>query len=318
VLSSATKKIHKLQSPNLLSMKDLSLEDIELILKNAESFEEVSDRVIKKVPALRGKTIVNLFLEPSTRTKTSFELAAKRLSADTISISKDASAFAKGESLKDTAKTLEAYNVDAIVIRHNASGAAKLLTTFTDASVINAGDGNHEHPSQALLDLYTLRKQFGNLKGLHIGIVGDILHSRVARSNIYGFQKMGCKVTVMGPQTLMPYKIEEMGVDVSNDFDKNIPDLDVIYLLRIQLERQKDRMFPSIREYSARYGLNMQRLKNAKKDAIIMHPGPMNRGVEITSEAADSVGSLVTEQVASGVAVRMAIMYLLIGGGESG
>lgn len=307
-----------MQSPHLLDIKGLSVEDIELIIQTAEGFEEVSGRVIKKVPALRGKTIVNLFLEPSTRTKTSFELAAKRLSADTISISKDASAFVKGESLKDTAKTLEAYNVDAIVIRHNASGAAKLLTTFTDASIINAGDGNHEHPSQALLDLYTLRKQLGDIEGLHVGIVGDILHSRVARSNIYGLLKMGCKVTVIGPQTFLPYKVEQMGVSVSDSFDDVIAGLDVIYLLRIQLERQKESMFPSIREYSARYGLDKKRLNKAKKDVIIMHPGPMNRGVEISSEVADSAGSLVTNQVASGVAVRMAIMYLLIGGGETG
>lgn len=305
-------------SPHLLSIKDLSIEDIELILKTAESFEEVSERVIKKVPALRGKTIVNLFLEPSTRTKTSFELAAKRLSADTINISKSSSAFAKGESLKDTAKTLEAYSVDAIVIRHRASGAARLLTTFTDASIINAGDGNHEHPSQALLDLYTIKKQFEKVEGLHVGIVGDILHSRVARSNILALQKMGCKVSVIGPPTLMPYKVEGMGVDVHTDFDSVIPELDVVYMLRIQLERQDNNMFPSVREYSTIYGLNMKRLKMMKKEAIVMHPGPMNRGVEISAEVADSKESFVTEQVASGVAIRMAILYLLVGGGETG
>ena len=302
----------------MLGIKDLSIEEIDLILKTAEGFEQVSEREIKKVPALRGKTIVNLFLEPSTRTKTSFELAAKRLSADTIGVSKTASAFAKGESLKDTAKTLEAYKVDAIVIRHSVSGSPKLLSSFTDASIINAGDGNHEHPSQALLDLYTLKKKFEDVEGLHIGIVGDVLHSRVARSNIYALHKAGCKVTVIGPPTFMPYRIEEMGVNVYYDFNEVISDLDVIYLLRIQLERQIENMFPSVREYSSMYCLNAERIKKAKKDVLVMHPGPMNRGVEISADVADSEKSLVTDQVASGIAIRMAILYLLIGGGEAG
>lgn len=302
---------------NLLSINDLEPEDIELIFRTAASFKEVASREIKKVPTLRGRTIVNLFLEPSTRTRTSFELAAKRLSADVVNISAKSSALVKGESLEDTAKTIEAMNADIVVIRHSASGASQLLAKLISSAVINAGDGAHEHPTQALLDLFTVQEKLGRIDGVQIAIVGDISHSRVARSNILGFAKMGAKVTLVGPPTLMPADIELMDVEVSYDFGQVIKNADVIYLLRIQLERQNESFLPSLREYSSLFGLNMDRIRLAKENALVMHPGPMNRGIEITSEVASLPQAVMNEQVANGVAIRMAILYhLLIGGGE--
>lgn len=303
-----------LATKNLLGINQLSPEEISLILQTARSFEEVSTRAIKKVPALRGRTMVNLFYEPSTRTRTSFELAGKRLSADVINISTKTSAVAKGESLKDMALTLQAMGIDMVVIRHSAAGAPHMIARWTDARVINAGDGAHEHPTQALLDLYTIHSKLGKLKDLHIAIVGDIAHSRVARSNILALTKMGAKVTLVSPPTLIPADISKMAVEVSYDFDKAIPRADVVYLLRLQLERQKESFFPSLREYTALFGLNKARLKKAKDDVLVMHPGPLNRGIEISSEVADIAQDVITEQVASGIAVRMAVLYLLFGG----
>lgn len=297
---------------HLLGIEYLNKEEINHILETAESLEEVSKRDIKKVPTLRGKTIVTLFMEPSTRTRTSFELAAKRLSADTLSITKEASALKKGESLKDTAKTLEAYQVDAIVIRHSVSGAANLLSKYTDACVINAGDGCHEHPTQALLDAYTIKKKFGQVEGLKIGIIGDITHSRVARSNIHCFAQLGAEVSVIAPPTLLPLDIEKLGVNVLHYLD-DLQSFDVVYLLRVQLERQSENLFPSIREYRRLYGLDEVKIRDLKKDAMVMHPGPINRGIEISSPIADFAQSYIDEQVTSGLAVRMAVLYLLIG-----
>lgn len=302
---------------SLLSIAELDKEEIESIFETTESFKEVATREIKKVPTLRGRTIVNLFLEPSTRTRTSFELAAKRLSADLVNISAESSALTKGESLEDTAKTIEAMNADIVVLRHSAPGSAHFLASLIEAGVINAGDGAHEHPTQALLDLFTIKEKLGKIKNLEIALIGDISHSRVARSNILAFNKMGAKVTVVGPPTLMPADIESMDVQVSYDFDRTIKKVDVIYLLRIQLERQNESFFPSLREYSTLFGLNLERLKLAKENALIMHPGPMNRGIEITSEVVSLPQTVINEQVANGVAVRMAILYhLLIGGGR--
>lgn len=306
----------KLKSKDLLGIKDLAKEEIELVLDTAESFKEVSARAIKKVPTLRGRTIVNLFLEPSTRTRTSFELAGKRLSADVVNFSAKASSLVKGESLKDTAKTLEAMNADLVVMRHSAAGAAHFLAQITHLSVVNAGDGAHEHPTQALLDLFTIRERVKNVEGLKVAIVGDIAHSRVARSNIFALTKMGVEVILVGPPTLMPLEVEDLGVKVSYSLDDAILDVDVIYLLRLQLERQSESLFPSLREYSNLFGLNRERLSRAKKDVLVMHPGPMNRGVEISSEVADLPQAVITEQVANGVAVRMAVLYLLLGGAE--
>lgn len=306
----------QLRSKDLLGIQDLSKDEIELILSTADSFSEIATRTIKKVPALRGRTIINLFLEPSTRTRTSFELAGKRLSGDVINMSGSSSSAAKGESLKDTAMTIEAMNPDIVVIRHRAAGSAKMLADLMDCPVVNAGDGSHEHPTQALLDLFTIKRHLGKIAGLHVGIVGDIAHSRVARSNIEALTKLGAKVTLIGPPTLMPSGVERLGVDVSYHFDEVIGDLDVIYLLRIQLERQGRALFPSLREYSNLFGLNLRRLTLAKDDAIVMHPGPMNRGVEISGDVADLDRALITDQVANGVAVRMAVLYLLIGGGD--
>jgi len=301
---------------NLISINDLEPDEMELIFKTAASFKEVASREIKKVPTLRGRTIVNLFLEPSTRTRTSFELAAKRLSADVVNISAKSSALVKGESLEDTAKTIEAMNADVVIIRHTAPGSPHLLAKLIDCGVINAGDGAHEHPTQALLDLFTVKEVLGKIKGLKVAIVGDISHSRVARSNILAFSKMGAKVVLVGPPTLMPAQIELMDVEVSYDLDSVIKDIDVIYLLRIQLERQNESFFPSLREYSSLFGLNMDKVRLAKKDVLIMHPGPMNRGIEITSEVAGLPQTVINEQVANGVAIRMAVLYhLLIGGG---
>lgn len=306
----------KLKQKHLLGIEYLAKEDIELILDTAESLEDITRRDIKKVPTLRGKTIVILFLEPSTRTKTSFELAAKRLSADLISITKEASSFRKGESLKDVAKTLEAYHVDSIIIRHGASGAAEFLSGYTEASVINAGDGCHEHPTQALLDAYTIRKKFKKIEGLNIAIVGDILHSRVARSNIHCLSKLGARVSVVAPPTLLPVDIGELPVNVLNNIDDVIKGSDVIYLLRVQLERQSENLFPSVREYRRLYSLDEERVKMLKESSIIMHPGPVNRGVEISAKAADFERSFIGAQVTSGLAVRMAVLYLLIGAAD--
>jgi aspartate carbamoyltransferase catalytic subunit len=306
--------INKLKSKDLLGIKDLSPEEILLILDTAESLKEISTRDIKKVPALRGKTIINLFYEPSTRTRTSFEIAGKRLSADVVNISVSSSSVAKGETLKDTAKNLEAMNPDAVVIRHSSSGAPYFIAKILKCPVINAGDGAHEHPTQALLDLLTIKERKKELKGLKVSIIGDITHSRVARSNIYAMKKMGMDVTVAGPSTLIPVDIKKMGVKVFTDLSKAIEGADVIIMLRIQLERQERGLFPSIREYSRLFGLNVEKLKNAKKDVIIMHPGPINRGVEISADVADGPYSLILDQVTNGVAVRMAILHLLAGG----
>jgi aspartate carbamoyltransferase catalytic subunit len=301
-------------SKDLVGIRELSRDDMELVLETALSFKEVSGREIKKVPALRGRTIVNLFLEPSTRTRTSFELAAKRLSADVINFQASTSAIVKGEGLKDTAETLEAMNADLAVIRHSAAGAAHFLSRVSRLGVVNAGDGAHEHPTQALLDLFTIKDKLGKTDGLKITIIGDIAHSRVARSNILGMTKMGAEVTVVGPPTLIPAEVEGLGCGVSYNLDEVLPDSDVVYLLRLQLERQTESLMPSLREYAGRFGLTARRYDQMKKEAIIMHPGPMNRGVEIASEVADKPNAVITEQVSNGVAVRMAVLYLLLGG----
>ena len=295
---------------DLLSLEELSKDEIELVLETAESFKEVSSREVKKAPALRGKTIASLFFESSTRTRTSFELAAKRLSADIINFSSVGSSTQKGESLSDTAKNIEAMNVDAIVMRHPSSGAAEYLARSIHAGVINAGDGIPEHPTQGLLDIFTIREKKKTLQGIKVCLVGDILHSRVARSNIWGLKKLGAEITVCGPPTLIPPGIENLGVKVSYDLDKAIQGQDVLNILRIQLERQRGAFFPSIREYAAEYGITPERMKKAKKDAILMHPGPINRGVELSAEVADGPQSVILDQVTNGVAVRMAILFL--------
>jgi len=304
----------RLAGKDILGIQELSVAEIELILETAESFKEVSTREIKKVPTLRGKTVINLFFEASTRTRTSFEIAAKRLSADTINISASSSSVVKGETLIDTAKNLEAMNPDCIIIRHSASGAPHLLARLMRVPVINAGDGAHEHPTQALLDLFTVREKKGRLNGLKVAIVGDILHSRVARSNIYGFIKMGAEVDLVGPQTMMPAEVERMGVRWHTRLSEVIPQADVVMMLRIQLERQGGGFFPTLREYSRFFGLNLEVLKAAKPEVLIMHPGPMNRGVEISPEVADGPFSVILDQVTNGVAVRMALLYLLVSG----
>ncbi len=304
----------RLAGKDILGIQELSVSEVELILETAESFKEVSTREIKKVPTLRGKTVINLFFEASTRTRTSFEIAAKRLSADTINISASSSSVVKGETLIDTAKNLEAMKPDCIIIRHSASGAPHLLARLMRVPVINAGDGAHEHPTQALLDLFTVREKKGRLAGLKVAIVGDILHSRVARSNIYGFTKMGAEVDLVGPQTMMPAEVERMGVRWHTRLSEVIPQADVIMMLRIQLERQGGGFFPTLREYSRFFGLNLEVLKAAKPEVLIMHPGPMNRGVEISPEVADGPFSVILDQVTNGVAVRMALLYLLVGG----
>lgn len=286
-------------------------------MTTAESFVEVGEREIKKLPTLRGKTIVNLFYEPSTRTRISFELAGKRLSADIINFSEKASAAAKGESLKDTTRTLNAMNINAVIIRHPYPGAPYIVARNTRARVINAGDGCHEHPTQSLLDLFTIRKRLGYLKGLKAIIVGDIFHSRVARSNILAFKKMGMEVKVVAPPTLLPAQVEELGAESSYNLVEAVSEADIIYLLRMQTERQARAFIPSIREYVKYYGLNRTLLKKAKEDVLIMHPGPMIRGVEIESDVADIPQSTIVEQVTSGIAVRMAILYLILSGDES-
>ncbi len=295
---------------DLLSVEELSKEEIEHILVTADSFKEISTREVKKVPALRGKTVANLFFESSTRTRTSFELAAKRLSADIVNFSSSGSSTSKGESLRDTARNIEAMQIDTIVMRHSSSGSAEYLARTSKAGVINAGDGIHEHPTQGLLDIFTVRARKKDIKGLNVCLVGDILHSRVARSNIHGLKKLGAEVTVCGPPTLIPRDVEKLGVHVSYDLDKVLPKMDVLNILRIQLERQSGAFFPSIREYAAEYGISNDRMKKAKKDVVIMHPGPINRGVELSGEVADGPQSVILDQVTNGVAVRMAVLFL--------
>jgi aspartate carbamoyltransferase catalytic subunit len=298
---------------HLLSIEDVTREDIERLLARAESFAEVSGRPIKKVPALRGRTVINLFYEASTRTSSSFELAAKRLSADVINVKSSGSSVEKGESLKDTVQTLSAYDPSAIVIRSPHAGAAKMIARWTPASVVNAGDGKHEHPTQALLDLYTLRRRIGSLEGTKLWIVGDVLHSRVARSNILAFTKMGCRVTVCGPPTLIPRGIEQLGCDVRYSLD-GIEAADVIYALRMQRERMEGAFVPSLREYAACFQIDGRRLGSRQ---LLMHPGPVNRGVELSAEAIDSPQALITQQVESGVVVRMAVLFEVLSGSNA-
>lgn len=302
---------------DILDMESLSREEINLILDTADRMKEISTRPIKKVPTLRGKTVVLFFYEPSTRTRMSFDIAAKRLSADCHSISASSSSLVKGETLIDTARNLEAMNPDVIVIRHSAAGAPYMLAQRLDASVINAGDGMHAHPTQALLDLMTVREKKGDLRGKRIAIIGDITHSRVARSNCIGFTKMGAEVVLAGPPTLIPNGIESLGVSVTYDIDEAITDADVIMMLRMQKERQKGFFFSTEREYARAYGLNTLRMKRAKQGVLIMHPGPLNRGVEIISEVADGPYSVILDQVTNGVAVRMALLYLTAGGARN-
>jgi len=301
---------------HLLGLEELSAEEIMMIMETADSFKEVSTRSIKKVPALRGKTVVNLFFEPSTRTSNSFGLAARRLSADVISAGGKMSSTVKGETLVDTARNIEAMGVDIVVVRHSAPGAALLLARNLDCSVVNAGDGAHEHPTQGLLDIYTIREVKGRIDGLRVAIVGDIAHSRVARSNIWGLRKLGAEVVVAGPPTLMPRGVEEMGVTVCHDMDEVVATCDVINMLRIQFERQSEAFLPSVREYSRLFGLTTERLKRAKPDVVVMHPGPMNRGLEIAPSVADGERSVILQQVTNGLAVRMAVLYLVAGGTE--
>ena len=310
--------VRKFNHKDLLGMGQLSVEDIELILDTAESLKEISRREIKKVPTLRGKSVVNFFYEPSTRTRASFEMAAKRLSADTVSLSATTSSIVKGETLIDTARNLQAMSPDLIILRHSSSGAPHLLAREVRAGVINAGDGINEHPSQALLDLYTIREKKGRIRGLKVVIIGDIAHSRVARSDIIGLTRMGANVTVTGPPTMIPLHAESLGVKVVYDPTEAIKGKDVIMVLRIQLERQSKVLFPGFREYSTFFGIDRKIMKRANKDVIVMHPGPINRGVEIASDVADGPYSVILDQVANGVAVRMALLYLLIGGSRSG
>ncbi len=296
---------------DLLGLEELSKEELELILATAESFKEVSTREIKKVPALRGKTVVNLFYEPSTRTRVSFEVAAKRLSADVINIATETSSVKKGETLIDTGRNIEALKADIIVIRHNFSGAAIMLSRNVHLSVVNAGDGWHEHPTQALLDIFTLKEKLGRIEGLHVAIVGDIAHSRVARSNIWGLTKLGAKLTVCAPKMLIPPGIEKMGVDVTYDIENALQNADAVNVLRMQFERDGETAFPKQLEYFKEFGITEERLKQAKKDIIVMHPGPVNRGIEMSSGVADGANSVILEQVTNGIAVRMAVLYLV-------
>ncbi|MEM7143410.1 MAG: aspartate carbamoyltransferase catalytic subunit [Actinomycetota bacterium] len=300
---------------HLLSMADLDRDDIERLLNLADSFAEVGERQIPKVPALRGKTIAWLFYEDSTRTRLSFETAAKRLSADTMNFSVGSSSVNKGESLRDTVETIAAMGVDGIVVRHHGAGAPHRITEWTDACVVNAGDGWHQHPTQALLDLYTATRRLGSLDGRRVAIIGDIKHSRVARSNALGFAALGAEVTFVAPQTLLPPSLEGWPVKVTHDLDEVIEDLDICYLLRMQLERQEQAVVPTLREFHTEYGLTVERADRLPDDALIMHPGPMNRGVEIAGEVADRPNAVITEQVTNGIAVRMAVLYLLLGSG---
>jgi aspartate carbamoyltransferase catalytic subunit len=303
-----------LRRKDLLGIADLSPEEIALILDTAEAMKEIGSRTVKKVPALRGKTVVNLFFEPSTRTRTSFEIAEKRLSADTLNVAIGTSSVVKGETLADTALNLEAMNPDMIVLRHASSGACHLLARICRSAIVNAGDGMHEHPTQALLDAFTIREKKGTLAGLKVAIIGDLLHSRVLRSNVRLLTTMGADVWICGPSTLIPVQIDRLGVHVSTAIDEAVEGADVIMMLRIQHERMHSAFFPSIREYFNTFGMTAERVARARPDVIIMHPGPMNRGVEIASEVADGPYSVILEQVANGVAVRMAVLYLLAGG----
>ncbi len=298
---------------DLVSIADLSAAEITQILDTASAFKDVGTREVKKVPALRGKTLVNLFVEPSTRTRTSFEIAAIRLSADVINIAASTSSLTKGETLKDTAKILEANLADIIVLRHSSAGAAQFLAERLSASIINAGDGAHEHPTQALLDTFTVREKKGKVAGLHVAIIGDILFSRVARSNIHALLKLGARVTLCGPPTLVPRSLEALGVTITHDIDALLPEVDVVNLLRIQHERQRKEYFPSLGEYTAFFGLTKARAERLKPDCLIMHPGPINRGVEIDSDIADSSRSVILEQVTNGLATRMAVLFLCAG-----
>ena len=296
---------------DLLGLEYLSEDEIELILYTAGSFKEVTTRQIKKVPALRGKTVVNLFYEPSTRTRISFELAAKRLSADVINITPESSSVKKGETLIDTGRNIEALKIDIIVVRHDCSGAPNILARSVKSSVVNAGDGWHEHPTQALLDMFTLKSKLGRLEGLNVSIIGDIAHSRVCRSNIWGLTKLGARVTVCAPGILIPEGIEKMGVRVTHSIDEALEGADAINVLRMQFERDGSLAFPSRLEYFKNYGITAERLKKCKKDIVVMHPGPINRGIEMSSEVADGVNSVILEQVTNGIAVRMAVLYLV-------
>jgi aspartate carbamoyltransferase catalytic subunit len=296
---------------DLLGLEELSREELELVLTTADSFKEVSTREIKKVPALRGKTVVNLFYEPSTRTRVSFEVAAKRLSADVINISAETSSVKKGETLIDTGRNIQSLKADIIVIRHSCSGAASILAKHVDICVVNAGDGWHEHPTQALLDIFTLKEKFGRIKGLQVAIVGDIAHSRVARSNIWGLTKLGARVTVCAPPMLIPAGIEKMGVGVTSNIDEALRTADAVNVLRMQFERDQQSAFPAQLEYFKKFGITRERLEKARKRVIVMHPGPINRGIEISSEVADCPQSVILEQVTNGIAVRMAVLFLV-------
>ncbi len=298
---------------NLLGLEGVTAEEIGTILDTAESMKDISLRPIKKVPTLRGRTVVLFFYEPSTRTKTSFELACKRLSADSVALAPKTSSLTKGETLIDTVRTLEAMSPDLVIIRHSSSGAPHFLTRHTRVPIINAGDGTHEHPTQSLLDMMTIREHKGGIEGLNVAIIGDIAHSRVARSNVIGLKTMGAKVRLYGPPTLLPPYVETLGADVAGSMAEAVDGADVVMMLRVQQERLNDVLFPSLREYSRMFGLNANLLKKAAKDAIVMHPGPINRGVEIAPDVADAPQSVILEQVTNGVAVRMALLYLLIG-----
>jgi aspartate carbamoyltransferase catalytic subunit len=300
---------------DLLGLDPLSAEEITLLLDTAQAFKGVGERQLKKVPALRGKTLVNFFVEPSTRTRTSFEIAALRLSADVVNIAASASSLQKGETLKDTARNLEALLADIIVLRHSSAGAAQFLSERLSASVINGGDGSHEHPTQGLLDVFTMRERHGRLEGLEVAIIGDILFSRVARSNVHALVKLGAKVTLVGPTTLVPHSLEALGAKVTHRIDEVLEKADVINLLRIQHERQRKEYFPSLGEYTALFGLTKARAARLKPNCLIMHPGPINRGVEIDSDVADGPHSVILDQVTNGLAVRMAVLYLCAGGG---
>lgn len=297
---------------DLLGLEYLTREEIEFVLETAQSFKEVTTREIKKVPALRGKTVVNLFYEPSTRTRVSFEVAAKRLSADVINIAVETSSVRKGETLIDTAKNLEALKADIIVVRHNYSGAPLMLARSVNISVVNAGDGWHEHPTQALLDIFTLKEKLGTIEGLQVSIVGDIAHSRVARSNIWGLTKLGAKVTVCAPKMLIPCAVEQMGVRVTYDIEEALNNADAVNVLRMQFERDTESAFPQQLEYFKNFGLTSERLSKAKRDILVMHPGPINRGIEMSSDVADGPHSVILEQVTNGIAVRMAVLFLVV------
>jgi aspartate carbamoyltransferase catalytic subunit len=302
---------------HLLGLKDVPEQDITLILDTADNFFEVLQREIKQVPTLKGVTVVNLFYENSTRTRISFELAEKRLSASPLNFSTSTSSVSKGESLRDTMRNIEAMKIDMVVVRHSAAGVPLFLTGFTGATIINAGDGLHEHPTQALLDMMTIRQKLGHLKGLKVAIIGDILHSRVARSNAWGMTTMGMQVVLCGPPTLLPQHPESLGVEVTDDMENALDGANVIMMLRLQLERQNTGLFPSIREYRERYGLDLDKLSKLPSDILVMHPGPINRGIELASNVADGEHSVILDQVTNGVAVRMAVLYLLGGGGEN-